>query len=331
MQGVGQNFGRLPKVLLFLCLAEVIEGQGSCESSLLQTHAPNAPEPSEAASCLSFIHIPKTGGFSMEIARLSAAGINAPEGKDCAVKIQSIRNGSLDEDVDPVGSSGFGISALETSARRKSQLGRFWGSCDDLLQCSYPEGEGYLCFPGRAGKLAEDLPSNLFHSKKTCSRWHVPPGLDPKMAKSLNQNCDSFVVVRDPMERMRSEFNWLRKGRSLDSLDTCTSKGFEDFVRRNLQKTDEGLEVDDCHFLPQVYYVFENGDHKNGKQLSRHVLKLKELSREFPALMARYGHENVKLTGEHMHPGRPCHVTPTKATVKLVRSFYKADYEAFGF
>ena len=40
---------------------------------------------------------------------------------------------------------------------------------------------------------------------------HVPPGLDPKMAKSLNQNCDSFVVVRDPMERMRSEFNWLRK------------------------------------------------------------------------------------------------------------------------
>ena len=80
MQGVGQNFGRLPKVLLFLCLAEVIEGQGSCESSLLQTHAPNAPEPSEAASCLSFIHIPKTGGFSIEMARLSAAGISAPEG-----------------------------------------------------------------------------------------------------------------------------------------------------------------------------------------------------------------------------------------------------------
>eukprot|EP00435_Cladocopium_sp_Y103_P010684 s2071_g2.t1 len=325
MQGVGRQ-ARLPK-LLFLCLATSIadeghEGlKGSCESSLLQTHV--APETSEPVkSCLSFIHIPKTGGYSMEVARLDAAGISAPEGKDCAVKIESIRNGSLDEDVDPVGSSGFGISALETAARRKTQLGRFWGACDDLLQCSYPEGEGFRCFPGKGtGKLAENLPSNRSHLPKSCSKWHVPPGLDPAMAKSLTHNCDAFVVVREPMERMRSEFNWLM-------LDACTSKGFEDFVRKALNAT---AEFDDCHFLPQVYYVFENGDHKNGKRVSRHVLKLQNLSKEFPALMARYGHENVELTADHKHPGRHCHVTPTEATVKLVRSFYAADYEAFDF
>ena len=76
MRGVGRQ-ARLPKVLLFLGFAVPAGGlKGSCESSLLQTHAASEP----VASCLSFIHIPKTGGFSMEVARLDAAGIDAPEG-----------------------------------------------------------------------------------------------------------------------------------------------------------------------------------------------------------------------------------------------------------
>lgn len=57
------------------------------ETSLLQTpkkvsHRPTQTQKAltDAKDCLSFIHIPKTGGQSMETARLNSAGIQAPEG-----------------------------------------------------------------------------------------------------------------------------------------------------------------------------------------------------------------------------------------------------------
>lgn len=62
----------------------------TCEgTSLLQTpkasHIQKQASLSDAKeSCLSFIHIPKTGGQSMETARLNSAGIQAPEG--CSAK-----------------------------------------------------------------------------------------------------------------------------------------------------------------------------------------------------------------------------------------------------
>ena len=110
--------------------------------------------------------------------------------------------------------------------------------------------------------------------------------------------------------------------------DNCSAESFEAFVKKALTQVATG---NDCHFLPQVYYVFENGDHRNGKQVSRHILKLHNLSAEFPALMARYGHENVQLGHQRKHPGRVCHVKPTESTERMVREFYAADYEAFHF
>ena len=83
----------------------------------------------------------------------------------------------------------------------------------------------------------------------------------------------------------------------------CTSELFEDFVHKSLNQAASG---NDCHFLPQVYYVFENGDYQHGKVLSRHILHLKRLNSEFPTLMARYGYQHVRL-GAPQHPGRKCH------------------------
>lgn len=54
--------------------------QASCESSLLQTHRKHLNQWRHACPSSAFIHIPKAKGFSMEMARLLAAGISAPEG-----------------------------------------------------------------------------------------------------------------------------------------------------------------------------------------------------------------------------------------------------------
>eukprot|EP00438_Fugacium_kawagutii_P014839 Skav234813 [mRNA] locus=scaffold69:739677:747462:- [translate_table: standard] len=122
----------------------------------------------------------------METARLNSAGIRAPEG------------------------------CLSTLLRRlvghaKCKLGRFWGSCDDQLHCSYPNVDGSRCFPLIHGTLARSFSGHDGkHLNKSCSKWHVPPGLDPVLARSLTSDCDAFAVVREPMERMISEFNWLR-------------------------------------------------------------------------------------------------------------------------
>ncbi len=86
----------------------------------------------------------------------------------------------------------------------------------------------------------------------------------------------------------------------------------------------------DCHYVPQVYYVFENGDHKKGKQVCHHILRMGQLHQEFPALMSSYGLHHVQLV-DHEHTGRVCDLKPLAPTIQMVKDFYKADYEAFGF
>lgn len=248
----------------------------------------------------------------MELARLRADGIRAPEGKECAEQIQRMRAESR--------YNVMSMLSISESGESHRSLGRFWGACDDQMTCSYPEGPGFRCYLPKGRNLAFHDPGSKSHLSKSCSKWHVPPGLDPLMAQSLTKDCDAFVVVREPMERMLSEFNWLKSS-------NCTSELFEDFVHKSLN---QAASAEDCHFLPQVYYVFENGDYQQGKMLSRHILHLKRLSVEFPTLMARYGYQHVRL-GAPQHPGRKCRITPTKRTEELVKNFYAADYEAFGF
>ena len=151
----------------------------TCATSLLQTvHSHNdiaheSLSQNVKSSCLSFIHIPKTGGGSIEFARIKAAGTEwnprlSPDDRDgkCFEKVRHDR-----------------LSRFKGDHSHPNASFRFWGACDDQIQCSSDNATSTHChFTTRAGALGR------------CSRWHVPPGLDVTVAASYARNPFDKIV-----------------------------------------------------------------------------------------------------------------------------------------
>eukprot|EP00438_Fugacium_kawagutii_P004173 Skav224694 [mRNA] locus=scaffold3171:199661:200599:+ [translate_table: standard] len=273
--------------------------------------------PVGAAPCLSFIHIPKTGGGSIELASLLAVNLTLEVQQTvwrCAKTVSQRRKGTA-----PPGTAG--TAALLQQART-------WGMCDDQLRCqtTMMNAHNGTCHVPRIFDASKNQTGgSAAFLDGHCSRWHVPPGLDSTLAASYN-NCNTFCVVRDPIQRLLSEYNF-NKSETLGDMLPCGDSYLEDFVRSKLQSIST---VDDCHFIPQVYYVFENGDYQNGKRLCHHVLRAESISQEFPQLMQLYG-LGVRLPDIQRHQRRSCDASLSPAAMELVKKFYAADFQAFGY
>ena len=271
----------------------------SDNAALLQTRGNNSfgeslhqmSKASSLKSCLSFIHIPKNMGGTIESSLIKAYKFKAsPDGPSCAFR-----------------------------ARSSNITQRLWGICDDEIRCSrsshWPWQEGQHAWPGC--RVAPNAPSSIPESirqlvgKTSCSPWHFPPAFDPTVAASYTKDCDSFCVVRDPMHRYLSQ---LRTRRPMK--DVCDPQKLEQLTRKALNTMDFKW---DCHLIPQVYHVYQDGE-PTSPRICHHILKYESMSSEFPALMGKYGLK-VNLTQLHTHRGHHCNVTPTRATVRMVASF----------
>ncbi|CAE7575921.1 unnamed protein product [Symbiodinium sp. CCMP2456] len=253
------------------------------------------PRAKDGKSCLSFIHIPKTAGGAVEGASLEAHGREAKPDSVC-----------------------WGNSTNESP---------MWGRCDvNVWKCTNYSGgtrqkRGPLCL------LPDNMPTSTPETirnlalKDGCSPWHLPPAFEPSLARYYSEQCDSFCIVRDPMQRLISHM------RMYHNLQVCDQKKLESLTRSLLNKLDL---KDDCHGVPQVYYVFRDGN-PNAQRICGNVLKYEELNQSFPRLMETYGISQVKsLPKLHENMGH-CTVRPTPATISMVREFYARDYEAFGY
>ena len=273
----------------------------------------------EDSSCLSFIHIPKTGGGAIESASVVATGMKIRDKTgNCSIMIADKR-------------ATLGFPELDPMQVFKNQSGRKWGVCDDQIICtSFVANNTLYCDVPEwtaKGYPAEPL-EWATHFDAPCSKWHTPPGLDSTLSASYN-NCDSFCVVRDPIERLMSEYNFVHPANP--TQDWCCSQScLAEFVN---WAVNENSTAADCHFIPQVYYVYQNGDHKKGKQICRHVLRYDKFDEQFPQLMKRYGIDmNLADQGTlDTHPARSCDLELAPALLQLVKQFYSADYDAFGF
>ena len=231
-------------------------------------------------SCLTFIHIPKTMGGSIEMSRVRSHGIVVD-----------------DKHFDPACTrERFRVMHL------KHPKGFFWGACDPDL-----------------------------YSVKTseiCPRQHVPPALFEPLRTYFTEECDSFCVVRHPLDRFLSQYVYQGKG-----LRNCSTDDLEKFAKDSFAEFAGGIESQDCHLIPQVFYVFEEGKPEK-PQICRHLLNMSSIKVDFPQLMKQYGLDNVTLPDESVHDLEldECrYVVPNAKTIELVQSFYHQDYAAFGF
>jgi len=204
-----------------------------------------------------------------------------------------------------------------------------WGRCDfNVWKCANYSKNGTkqkrmpLCL------VPHDVPASAPETVRSltlndgCSPWHIPPAFEPSLARYYSEQCDSFCVVRDPMQRLISHMRMYHRFEQV-----CDPNKLETLTRSFLDKLDL---KDDCHGVPQVYYVFRDGN-PNAQHICRNVLKYDELNQTFPRLMDTYGITKVKsLPTLHGNNGH-CTVRPTPATVKMVLEFYAQDYEAFSY
>jgi len=96
-----------------------------------------------------------------------------------------------------------------------------------------------------------------------CHRYHVPPALLEQSIKFDTTNERSFAIVRNPYQRVLSEYRYLLSVEwgevwdpSLREGKECTQKGFNDWLERTLTRVLQGERyINDCHMLPQMEYI----------------------------------------------------------------------------
>lgn len=180
-----------------------------------------------------------------------------------------------------------------------SQSNTHWGRLDKRLGCSHQTA-------GPAGPECA-LPGGR------CSMWHVPPALDPVLAKSY-EHCETFCVVRHPVARFESQHQWW--------THRCNSSDMLTFAQRSLKEAETRPYIQDCHLVPQAVYVGK------GRRWCQHVLKFETLLHDFRNLMSRFG-INADMTVHENH-GK-CNADLPNEGRALVEKFYAADYDAFGY
>lgn len=136
--------------------------------------------------------------------------------------------------------------------------------------------------------------------------WHLPAQLFPIAGSNPYQNAELFGVIRDPYDRMVSEFYYICTLKVIDGWrpDQCNRTQLSDpsymnaWLQDKIQhrETDSGRAymVDNGHFTPQYDFIF--GPH-NVRMLD-YVLRMDdaaEFAQQFEQLMAAYALPQVQL------------------------------------
>jgi hypothetical protein len=189
----------------------------------------------------------------------------------------------------------------------------------------------FIHIPKNAGTTIENVanennvkwgrfkPAHRDHSTNNkCTYWHTPPkyfGVD-----SFYKKDETFCVVRDPYDRLVSEFKYRNKNKA-----THTKEQLNAWIQEHLKPEYYNNGENNCHFIPQHEFVYDD----LGNKTCDNILRFDSLTDDFNKLTKK--HEiDVRLSDS-----RRDNVTPNSLSTKdlyeetkrVIRSIYKKDFD----
>jgi len=257
------------------------------------------PKSDPIATRLTFIHIPKTGGSSVD-----SVNMHLPRNQRVWKSIMA--------------------DWYDAIVEGNSQYAEYADDVGTLYEETHTNYSTY-------GKFIRDVgyyPSALMPDGKSCPKVHTPPNHPDLVANNYYDDGSTvFCSVRDPLDRFISAYQMISGG-------SCSPEGFENATREILEELKVSPYTNMCFYVPQVELVYGSPSWPVTKApYCKRIIHAEKLSAEFSALMADFGF-NLTLGDERLMSWTPCLVNKaniSRATKDMIFNFFKADYDILGY
>ena len=172
---------------------------------------------------------------------------------------------------------------------------------------------------GRHNRVTEKDSNNI-----SCSHWHVPPRYMKDKGANLYKDSHTFCVLRDPYERIVSEFKYAYRAKK----EFITKENLNKYIHTLPDIIKKNKFAQDCHLIPQHEYIYD----ENGKQTCNTIL-------DFDNLNANLQHfnSNLQLGIKHIDDTKVNDTSFSKLSkhdldpksLKIIQTIYAEDFALF--